>query len=96
MKSADDWTITPTLVTYGASIGAGAIIVCGVTIGSFALVGAGSVVTRNVPAHGLVYGNPAQQHGYVCRCARRLSNVREEDGKLVGWCVVCGEVSFLP
>ncbi len=95
LKSADDWTITPTLVTYGASIGAGAIIVCGITIGSFALIGAGSVVTRNVPAHCLVYGNPAQQHGYVCRCARRLSNVREEEGKMVGWCEVCGEVSFM-
>ncbi|TMC93732.1 MAG: N-acetyltransferase [Chloroflexi bacterium] len=45
LKSADDWEITPTLVKYGASIGAGAVIVCGITIGEFALVGAGSVVT---------------------------------------------------
>jgi acetyltransferase-like isoleucine patch superfamily enzyme len=95
LKSADDWTITPTLVKYGASIGAGSIIVCGVTIGSFALIGAGSVVTRDVPAHALVYGNPAHQHGYVCRCARRLSNVREEDGKLAGWCEDCGEMSII-
>src|SRR5689334_14015826 len=95
LKSADDWTITPTLVKYGASIGAGAIIVCGVTIGSFALIGAGSVVTRDVPAHALVYGNPAHQHAYVCRCARRLSNVREEEGKRIGWCETCGEISFL-
>ncbi len=96
LKSADDWTITPTLVKYGASIGAGSIIVCGITIGSFALVGAGSVVTRDVLAHALVYGNPAHQHGYVCRCARRLSNVHEEEGKLVGWCESCGELSFAP
>ena len=96
LKSADDWIITPTLVKYGASIGAGAIIVCGLTIGSFALVGAGSVVTRDVPAYGLVYGNPARQHGYVCRCARRLTNVREEKGKLVGLCEACGEMSFMP
>ena len=89
LKSADDWQITPTLVKYGASIGAGAIIVCGITIGSFALVGAGSVVTRDVPPHTLVYGNPAHQHGYVCRCARRLADVREEDGVLVGWCETC-------
>ena len=95
LKSADDWTITPTLVKYGASIGAGSIIVCGITIGSFALVGAGSVVTQDVPAHALVYGNPAHQHGYVCRCARRLSNVREEEGKLVGWCEACGELSVI-
>ena len=56
LKSADDWEITPTLVKYGASIGAGSVIVCGVTIGEFALVGAGSVVTRDVAPHALVLG----------------------------------------
>jgi UDP-2-acetamido-3-amino-2,3-dideoxy-glucuronate N-acetyltransferase len=91
LKSADDWEITPTLVGYGASIGAGAVIVCGITIGAFALVGAGSVVTREVPPHALVYGNPAHQRGYVCRCARRLFDVREEDGMLVGWCEHCAQ-----
>lgn len=89
LKSPADWEITPTFVKYGASIGAGAIIVCGVTIGSFALIGAGSVVTRDVPPHALVYGNPAHQHGYVCRCARRLDNVHEEGSMLVGWCEHC-------
>jgi UDP-2-acetamido-3-amino-2,3-dideoxy-glucuronate N-acetyltransferase len=93
LKSADDWEITPTLVKYGASIGAGAVIVCGITIGAFALVGAGAVVTRNVPPHALVLGNPARQHGYVCRCAHRLSGVREEDGLLLGWCETCQQVS---
>ena len=92
LKSADDWQITATLVKYGASIGAGAIIVCGVTIGSFALIGAGSVVTRDVPAHALVYGNPAHQRGYVCRCARRLTQVHEEDGVVVGWCDICAKL----
>jgi UDP-2-acetamido-3-amino-2,3-dideoxy-glucuronate N-acetyltransferase len=91
LKSADDWEITPTLVKYGASIGAGAIIVCGVTVGSFALIGAGSVVTRNVPPHTLVYGNPAHPRGYVCHCARRLTNVHEEEGALVGWCETCNK-----
>jgi acetyltransferase-like isoleucine patch superfamily enzyme len=89
LKSADDWEITPTLVKYGASIGAGAVIVCGITIGTFALIGAGAVVTRDVPPHALVFGNPARQHGYVCRCARRLTEVREEDGLLAGWCETC-------
>jgi UDP-2-acetamido-3-amino-2,3-dideoxy-glucuronate N-acetyltransferase len=54
-----------TVVKKGASIGANATIVCGVTIGEYALVGAGSVVTRDVPAYALVYGNPAQVHGRV-------------------------------
>lgn len=92
LKSADDWVVTPTVVKYGASIGAGAVIRCGVTIGTFALVGAGSVVTRDVAAFALVFGNPARQRGYVCRCARRLSDVREVEGRLVGECEVCGRV----
>ncbi len=54
LKNADDWEITPTLVKYGASIGAGAVILCGVTIGGFALIGAGSMVTRDVPPYALV------------------------------------------
>ena len=89
LKGADDWQITPTLVKYGASIGAGSIILCGVTIGEFALIGAGSMVTRDIPPHALVFGNPARQHGYVCRCAHPLIDVQEHEGKLVGWCKMC-------
>ncbi|GAC1388754.1 MAG: acyltransferase [Ktedonobacteraceae bacterium] len=92
LKSGEDWYVTPTLVKYGASIGAGAVVVCGITIGEFALIGAGSVVTKNVPPHTLVFGNPARFHGYVCRCARRLSAIHKEEGKLVGWCEVCSKV----
>ena len=95
LKSADDWEITPTLVKYGASIGAGSVIVCGITIGEFALVGAGSIVTRDVPPHALVFGNPARHHGYVCRCARRLSHIQEEEDRLTGQCEVCGRVEIL-
>jgi UDP-2-acetamido-3-amino-2,3-dideoxy-glucuronate N-acetyltransferase len=94
LKSADDWVITPTLVQYGASIGAGSIIVCGITIGAFALIGAGSVVTRDVFPHTLVFGNPARQRGYVCRCARKLADVCEQNGLLVGRCETCGEIEF--
>lgn len=64
-KGAEDWTVTPTLVKRGASVGAQSVVVAGVTIGSFALVGAGSVVTRDVPDFGLVYGNPARLRGFV-------------------------------
>jgi UDP-2-acetamido-3-amino-2,3-dideoxy-glucuronate N-acetyltransferase len=94
LKSADYWVITPTLVQYGASIGAGSIIVCGITIGEFALIGAGSVVTRDVFPHALVFGNPARQHGYVCRCARKLADVYEQNGLLVGRCETCGKIEF--
>jgi acetyltransferase-like isoleucine patch superfamily enzyme len=91
LKGAEDWEVAPTLVCCGASIGAGSVIRCGVTIGRFALIGAGAVVTHDVPAHALVFGNPARQQGWACSCARRLSDLREEDGRLVGVCATCGQ-----
>lgn len=72
LKGNDDWEVGPIRVCYGASIGTGAIILPNVTIGRFALVGAGAIVTRDVPDHVLVVGNPARPFGYVCRCATRL------------------------
>ncbi len=66
------WELIPTRVRRGASLGANTTIVCGVTVGPFALVGAGAVVTADVPAHALVAGNPARHLGWVCRCGRTL------------------------
>jgi len=63
-----------TLIKRGASIGANATIVCGVTLGEYCFVGAGSVVTKDVPAYALVYGSPARQHGWVCKCGNKLSD----------------------
>lgn len=63
-----DWQLVETRVGDGASLGAGVIVRCGITIGAFALLGIGAVVTRDVPAHGLVVGNPARLVGYACRC----------------------------
>lgn len=71
-----------THVGDGASIGANATIVCGHTIGRCAMIGAGAVVTTNVPAHALMLGTPARQHGFVCTCGQRLP------GDLV--CPACG------
>ena len=73
LKSDADWVVSPTLIRRGASIGAGAVVLPGVSIGEFAMIGAGALVTRDVPAQGLVYGNPARLCGYVCRCGHVLS-----------------------
>lgn len=66
-----NWLV-PTLVQRGASIGAGAVIVCGVRIGQFACVGAGAVVIRDVPDYHLVVGNPARSIGFVCACGAKM------------------------
>jgi len=62
-----------TLVQKGASIGANATVVCGHTIGAYALVGAGAVVTKDVPPYALVYGNPSRQHGWVSEAGHKLT-----------------------
>lgn len=62
-----------TLVRQGASIGANATVLCGITIGCWAMVGAGAVVSGNVPDYALMVGVPARQRGWVCRCGRALS-----------------------
>ena len=65
------WRV-PTLVKHGASIGAGAVLVAGITVGSFAMVGAGAVVTKDILPHALVVGTPARVIGWVCQCGHRL------------------------
>jgi UDP-2-acetamido-3-amino-2,3-dideoxy-glucuronate N-acetyltransferase len=92
LKSADDWVVTPTLVGYGASIGANAVIVCGVSIGRFAMVAAGAVVSKDVPANGLVAGNPARLLGYVCACGQRLPRTPDSPPATVS-CSSCGTIT---
>lgn len=79
----ENWKITKTHIRHGASIGANSTIVCGVCIGEYALVGAGSVVTKDVPSQALVVGNPAHQIGWVCTCGFKLDHN--------GICTECGK-----
>lgn len=72
-NTSDDYLVT--LVKRGATIGANATIVCGVTIGRYAFVGAGSTVTQDVPDYALVYGNPAKQRGWMCECGAKLVTI---------------------
>ena len=76
-----------TLVKRGASIGANATVVCGVTLGEYAFVGAGAVVTSDVPAYALMVGVPARRVGWMCHCGERL---HLEDAR--GKCARCGQV----
>jgi UDP-2-acetamido-3-amino-2,3-dideoxy-glucuronate N-acetyltransferase len=72
LKSGDDWELVETLICQGVGIGANSTIRCGITVGKWAIIGAGSVVTKDVPDYGLVWGNPAQLHGFVAPNGNRL------------------------
>jgi len=83
LQTAADWTMERATVRRGASIGAGAIIIPGIEIGRYAMVGAGAVVTHDVPAHALVVGNPARRIGWTCVCGReRMPRGPIEDEEL--------------
>lgn len=71
-KGPDDWARRPVTVRRGASVGAGALVLPGVTVGRWAMVSAGAVVHRDVPDHVIVAGNPARQTGFACACGARL------------------------
>jgi acetyltransferase-like isoleucine patch superfamily enzyme len=87
----DEEHVSATRICRGSSIGANATIVCGITIGEYAMIGAGSVVTEDVPSYALILGNPGRQRGWVCRCGRRLNTVLHDDGsKTVYRCSSCG------
>ncbi len=87
LKREDAWHVSGVTVREGAAVGGGCTILPGVAIGRFAMVGAGSVVTRDVPDYGLVVGNPARLTGYVCECGIRL------EGN--GICPSCGRTHEL-
>jgi acetyltransferase-like isoleucine patch superfamily enzyme len=92
LKSADDWVLSKTLVKKGAALGANSTIRCGITVGEWAMVGSGSVITRDVPDYGLMYGNPARLHGFVCPCGEILEKESEQDGQVAARCPKCNAV----
>jgi UDP-2-acetamido-3-amino-2,3-dideoxy-glucuronate N-acetyltransferase len=77
-----------TLIKRGASLGANATVVCGHTVGRYAFVGAGSVVTRDVPDFALVVGNPGRVTGWMCRCGIKLASGAKPPASAT--CAVCG------
>jgi UDP-2-acetamido-3-amino-2,3-dideoxy-glucuronate N-acetyltransferase len=89
-KATDDWVLSTTLVKKGAAIGANSTIRCGVTLGEWCMVGSGSVVTKDVPNYGLVFGNPAKLHGFVCPCGERLEKEIEKGNFVLTKCPACG------
>jgi UDP-2-acetamido-3-amino-2,3-dideoxy-glucuronate N-acetyltransferase len=82
-----DWEVADGVVAYGAAIGGGAVVLPGVRVGRMAVVGAGAVVTRDVPERGIVAGNPARLIGFACDCGHKLEG---------GRCPSCGREYELP
>jgi UDP-2-acetamido-3-amino-2,3-dideoxy-glucuronate N-acetyltransferase len=93
LKGVEDWEVDPITIRRGASVGARAVVLPGILIGRCAMIAAGAVVTRDVPDHGLVLGNPARLVGYVCACGRKLTESGEEDEPKLKTCPLC-QASF--
>jgi acetyltransferase-like isoleucine patch superfamily enzyme len=83
--------LVETTVKDGSSVGANSTIIAGIIIGKYSMIGAGSVVTKNVPDYGLVFGNPAKLKGFVCECGTKLGKKTEGKGEIVLVCQKCGK-----
>ena len=91
LQTEADWECVPTRIKRGASIGSGATLLAGITVGEHALVGAGSVVTRDVPDYGLVFGNPARLRGFVCPCGAELRKKEVRGNVVIASCSECSQ-----
>jgi UDP-2-acetamido-3-amino-2,3-dideoxy-glucuronate N-acetyltransferase len=85
------WNLVKTIVRRGASVGAGSTIVCGLEIGTWAMIGAGAVVTHSVLPHELVVGNPARHAGWICACGKPVIRGSESSGR-----IECGACASRP
>jgi acetyltransferase-like isoleucine patch superfamily enzyme len=83
-----EWKIVSTFIRKGVGIGAGSMIICGIELGIYALIGAGSVVTTDIPAYALIYGNPAKFVSWICKCGQVKTDAQ---GKL---CPECSKKEF--
>lgn len=89
LKGGADWEVSEILIRYGAALGARSVILPGVTVGKWAMIAAGAVVTRDVPDYGLVLGHPARIKGFVCPCGLRLEVVSTEGETVHARCPAC-------
>jgi UDP-3-O-[3-hydroxymyristoyl] glucosamine N-acyltransferase len=93
-RATGDWEVSQTIVKKGASIGANSVIICGNNLNSYCMIGAGSIVTKTVPSHALVFGNPAKFQGVVCKCGQKLAGKEAKDNYTYH-CEKCGSnISF--
>lgn len=95
LKSGDDWEVATTLIKKGAAIGASSVLTPGITIGAWSMAGSGSVITKDIPDHALIYGNPAKIKGFVCKCGKKLAKIGENEDVVVTRCA-CGEEVVIP
>ena len=96
LKAADDWVLSLTRIKRGAALGANSTIVCGSTIGEWAMIGSGSVVSRDIPDYGLAWGNPARLHGFVCPCGARLEEKKRIENAVLVECTQCHREVEIP
>ncbi len=96
LKSATDWDLGRVLIKRGAALGANSTILPKVVVGAWAMVGAGAVVTKDVPDYGLVVGNPAHLIGFVCPCGHRLSAGEVQESIMLAHCPHCEAVISIP
>ena len=96
LKAADDWVLSLTVIKRGAALGANSTIRCGITIGEWALIGSGSVVTRDIPPYGLAVGNPAKLVGFVCPCGDKLIECGKTAEGVIMQCPKCHSEIVIP
>ncbi len=96
LKSDSDWTVSEAMVRYGAAVGGGVVVLPGVNVGRFAMVGSGAVVTRDIPDHGIAFGNPARLRGFACACGQQLMPVERKPEGMPMRCPSCGTEVTIP